>query len=490
MCQLLLTTHRVGQSDVERVGNVIGDVKDKRRTPLQGMNYLSAVRLAFNLPFVHEIDKQLLVKAWKKMRHRLCVHKNGAGSKVLERLKDRASSVPFLLHKDSELRDIDLSRLEGGVKAPPPPRQQQQLQQRHQPGGGRGSTTSESVDVDEDEDEDEIVGVGGWVGGLGDDGLPLDAGGCTDYLGYPERRMALSSGGAAETQGHEAEVVEVEAEDAVAAPEGPRDQAIELDSDSDDDAAPEGSRRHAIEFDDDSGDDSDGSDCDAGVNWTREWLSIRFSGAGAAALDASDTERVLEAQHAPEYSTVASLRSGAARSKVLVLGMHMATTKPLVWLCDEIVIAFCFLMMWDTCKCDEDSGRRRSHIFTYSFMWAILGDGSSDDEFGDYLFRSRFGRKVPGGNIFELEWVFVPVCYRSHWVLVVANMQLKYLTCLNSLVGNNKTMIGAFLHYLEDEAGRLNISFDSSEWNASSTLTTADSRAQNRRTVTTAACTC
>ena len=56
---------RVGQSDVERVGNVIGDVKSKKRTHLQGDNYLAAVRLAFNLPFVHEFDKELLVKAWK-----------------------------------------------------------------------------------------------------------------------------------------------------------------------------------------------------------------------------------------------------------------------------------------------------------------------------------------------------------------------------------------------------------------------------------------
>ena len=138
-----------------------------------------------------------------------------------------------------------------------------------------------------------------------------------------------------------------------------------------------------------------------------------------------------------------SLPCAVNRDAVGILGKHMATTKPLVWLCDEIVTAFTFLLtMWDICKCKESPDRRRSHIFGFSFMWSIQGgSGASMHEFGDYTFRPRRGQKAPGGNIFELEWVFAPVSYHSHWVLPVANMQTKNLTCVNSMAGNNKAII-------------------------------------------------
>ena len=68
------------------------------------------------------------------------------------------------------------------------------------------------------------------------------------------------------------------------------------------------------------------------------------------------------------------------------------------------------------------------------------------------------------GNIFELEWVFAPVCYHSHWVLPVANMQTKNLTCVNSMAGNNKAIIDVFFRYLFDEARRLNAPFKKEEW--------------------------
>ena len=120
--------------------------------------------------------------------------------------------------------------------------------------------------------------------------------------------------------------------------------------------------------------------------------------------------------------------------------------------------------MWDICKCKESPDRRRSHIFGFSFMWSIQGgSGASMHESGDYMFRPRRGQKAPGGNIFELEWVFAPVCYHSHWVLPVANMQTKNLTCVNSMAGNNKAIIDVFFRYLFDEARRLNAPFKKEE---------------------------
>ena len=179
-----------------------------------------------------------------------------------------------------------------------------------------------------------------------------------------------------------------------------------------------------------------------------------------------DVERALRAQNSPAYSVVCSLPCAVNRDAVGILGKHMATTKPLVWLCDEIVTAFTFLLtMWDICKCKESPDRRRSHIFGFSFMWSIQGgSGASMHEFGDYTPRPRRGQKAPGGNIFELEWVFAPVCYHSHWVLPVANMQTKNLTCVNSMAGNNKAIIDVFFRYLFDEARRLNVPFKKEEW--------------------------
>jgi hypothetical protein len=445
---------RVGQSDVERVGNVIGDVKSRKRTHLQGDNYLAAVRLAFNLPFVHEFDKELLVKAWKLMRHRLCVHKNGAESSVLTRLQQR-KSVPFLLHKESGLRDIDLSELAVSPQRPKPMKPKKRAQKAKQGSakqdGGGGWSSSEEDEAGADADADaEPRGD--------DDCLPLDPWGCPDYLGSPKRRAAVpAGGGAVQGRGEEEEeeelegVVEVVEVEGVGAGVGGADAtgAMELFSD---------------------GDSSDENDNEADWGW--EWASVSFTSTGTR-VDALvfvptdvDVERALRAQNSPAYSVVRSLPCAVNRDTVDILGRHMATTKPLVWLCDEIVTAFTFLLkMWDICKCKESPDRRRSHIFEFSFMWGIQGgSGASVYEFGDYTFRPRHGQKVPGGNIFELEWVFAPVCRHSHWVLLVANMQTKKLTCVNSMVGNNKGIIDVFFRYLVDEARRLNVPFTKEAW--------------------------
>ena len=91
------------------------------------------------------------------------------------------------------------------------------------------------------------------------------------------------------------------------------------------------------------------------------------------------------------YSVVCSLPCAVSSEAVGILGKHMATTKPLVWLCDELVTAFAFLLiMRDIRKCKESPDRRRIHIFEFPFMWSIQGgSGASIYEFGDYTFRPR-----------------------------------------------------------------------------------------------------
>jgi hypothetical protein len=90
-------------ADVERVGShmqLVKGGKDARRSSLHNTTYAALVFLSFNLPHLHEIDLDVLITAWKKAGHLLPIHKNGAESRVLSRLKSRSSST-FFMKKNS-----------------------------------------------------------------------------------------------------------------------------------------------------------------------------------------------------------------------------------------------------------------------------------------------------------------------------------------------------------------------------------------------------
>ena len=73
-------------------------VKTKLRTSLHDTTFAALVFLSFNLPYLHEVDIDVLITAWKKAGHRLPINKNDAESRVLRRLKS-ASSATFFLKK-------------------------------------------------------------------------------------------------------------------------------------------------------------------------------------------------------------------------------------------------------------------------------------------------------------------------------------------------------------------------------------------------------
>ena len=87
-------------ADVERVGSHMQLVKTKLRTSLHDTTFAALVFLSFNLPYLHEVDIDVLITAWKKAGHKLPINKNDAESRVLRRLKS-ASSATFFLKKES-----------------------------------------------------------------------------------------------------------------------------------------------------------------------------------------------------------------------------------------------------------------------------------------------------------------------------------------------------------------------------------------------------
>ena len=101
-----MLAYDISSADVERVGSYMQLVKSKLRTSLEDSTFACGVFLAYNLPYLHEIDLDVLVEAWRKSGHKLPINKNEAESLVLRRLRARRSAT-FFLKKNSHLPSID-----------------------------------------------------------------------------------------------------------------------------------------------------------------------------------------------------------------------------------------------------------------------------------------------------------------------------------------------------------------------------------------------
>ena len=472
---------RVNQSDTERLGNVMAAIKTKKRNHLGPDAYAALVRLGFNLPFAHEIDYELLFEAWKRSKHAMPVNRNDSPSQVLSRLKER-KTAPFLLHKLSDLREIDLTQLPrlrdsktnvsrgtnrkngGSVKVPK----------------GRGSRRLGVIRRGDWSDSDSSNGHDSEAGGSSSEEegqlLPVaafhDADAAiygydkwcgVDYLGPPRcgnSEMDSDPSG-------DGEVVDASGclggnERGNGSSEHDADAPLSQESAAEiDDAAR--SQRSVVELD--SSDEDEGGSGGYGKGFMlpdRDGFQAAFDlSVGAVTAESvilQDHQRIIDSQNAPSHVVVVKSNCGTKGSVVNILGKHMRRLKDGVWLNDELINCFCYLLLvWDMCRCNSDGSRRRSHIFNSYFMWNILDDGSSDEEFGSYRFRSKYGMNAPGGNIFELHWLFIPICYARHWVVLAANMQKEMITCINSSGGNNKTYIDYAFRYFEDESLRLKL---------------------------------
>ena len=116
---------------------------------------------------------------------------------------------------------------------------------------------------------------------------------------------------------------------------------------------------------------------------------------------------------------------------------------------DELLQLYISLLRQrDLTLCRIDQTRRHSHFFTSFFITQLVGAGADE-----YCFQrvERFHRHVPGGDLFELELVFVPVnLTASHWFLVVVFVQEKRIQVYDSIGDSYREYARTMLCYLDD----------------------------------------
>ena len=137
------------------------------------------------------------------------------------------------------------------------------------------------------------------------------------------------------------------------------------------------------------------------------------------------------------------------------------TLQPETWLGDEVIHFYLQLLARRDCLLSQqDQGRKQSHFFKSFFVTKLLNEGSTkkDDKGvlldGQYSYGNvrRWGRKVAGRNIFELDKLFFPVNYeQSHWFLIVVYMEKKIIQVYDSFQGQHKKYLNYIFKYLKDE---------------------------------------
>lgn len=93
---------------------------------------------------------------------------------------------------------------------------------------------------------------------------------------------------------------------------------------------------------------------------------------------------------------------------------------------------------------------------TLSFFVQTLFDDKNNDERlrGKYNYKNvkRWGRKVPGKDIFNLKYIICPVNEGNvHWVSAVIFMEEKKIQWFDSMGGTDMYRLNGLLRYLKDE---------------------------------------
>ena len=133
----------------------------------------------------------------------------------------------------------------------------------------------------------------------------------------------------------------------------------------------------------------------------------------------------------------------------VVTRLSMRRLQPEGWLNDEIVNGMFFLLS----ERDRLKNKVRSHFFSTSFATKLLNKkGTSDGEY-EYDGVKSWSLKVPGGDIFECDKVFIPInVHKNHWILAVIFVKKQRIEIFDSLNGDvgYKYLLGIF-RYLEDD---------------------------------------
>ena len=136
----------------------------------------------------------------------------------------------------------------------------------------------------------------------------------------------------------------------------------------------------------------------------------------------------------------------------------MITLRPKTWLNDEIISYYLKVALTtrDDFFCKQDSNRKRNYFYNSYFMQNLLDEYNDIDPncrgIYNYAKVSTWGRKCPGGDIFKLKHIFVPINIEHvHWALAVIYMEEKKICWYDSLHNTDEVRLKALLQYLKDE---------------------------------------
>ena len=141
----------------------------------------------------------------------------------------------------------------------------------------------------------------------------------------------------------------------------------------------------------------------------------------------------------------------------LVQRSSMQRLQPGTWLNDEVInyyLKIC-LAKRDEMLCAKQPGRKRSHFFSSFFVQTMFDEKNKDPKLrGKYNYNNvkRWGRKVPGKDIFNLKYIVVPINLGNlHWTSAVIFMEEKKIQYFDSMGGTDQAKLWGLFQYLKDE---------------------------------------
>ena len=142
-----------------------------------------------------------------------------------------------------------------------------------------------------------------------------------------------------------------------------------------------------------------------------------------------------------------------------------------IWLNDEIINYFVKICLdaLDEKLCTEQPTRRRSHCYNSYFIQNLFDAKALNEDLRwkyNYSKVHRWSRNVPGGDIFNLEYILCPInTDNQHWSCAVISMQEEKIHYYDSLGRTGSVILKGLLQYVADEYSRLHGSkMDVSGW--------------------------
>merc|ERR1711957_59358 len=141
------------------------------------------------------------------------------------------------------------------------------------------------------------------------------------------------------------------------------------------------------------------------------------------------------------------------------------------WLNDEVINYFLknCLAKRDEMLCAKQPGRKRSHFFNSFFVQTMFDEKNNNSRLrGKYNYKNvkRWGKKVPGKDIFNLKYIVCPINLDNvHWTSAVIFMEEKRIQYYDSLGGAGIPKLEGLFQYLKDEhRSKKGTALEAGEW--------------------------